>query len=106
MIERVNYLTVLDETGALDKEDRLELFGLEQAIDNIDGLSMEGAEEGVTLIRDEFFEEYVKELAKWCGDLPEDLDESRIVIDWEATADIYRKDFHTVEFAGARYWFQ
>lgn len=106
IIDRLNHLTALDETGALDKEDRLEIFALEQVLNNVDALAMEAIEEGVILVRDEFFPDYVRELAKWCGDIPEDLDETRIVVDWDATADIYVKDFHSVELAGARYWFQ
>lgn len=106
VIARLDFLTVLDETGALDSDDRIEMFALERAIENIDRFSVEGAAAGVTLIRDEFFVEYVQSLAKWCGDIPEANRRSPVVVDWEATAESYRKDFASLELAGARYWFQ
>lgn len=58
---------------------------------------------GATLIRDDYFTEYVKEMLEDCGDLPRDLP-SYIEIDWAATADNIRQDYFSVDFDGVTYW--
>lgn len=57
---------------------------------------------GATLIRESYFEDYVREMLEDCGDLPKDLPHY-IVIDWEATASNIRMDYTTVDFDGVDY---
>lgn len=56
---------------------------------------------GLTLIRESYFEEYVRELA---NDLGVYLDQNNwIVVDWKATADNVRMDYAEVDFDGVTY---
>lgn len=57
----------------------------------------------VTLIRDDYFEDYTEELLKDCGYLPNDLP-SWIEIDWGKTADNVKVDYTSGEFDGVTYW--
>lgn len=58
---------------------------------------------GETLIRDDYFTEYVEELLKDIGYLPVDLP-LWIVIDWEETADNVKVDYTSAELNGVTYW--
>ena len=58
---------------------------------------------GETLVRDSYFTEYVEEMLKECGDLPQDIPHY-IVIDWDATANNVRMDYTSVEFGDVTYW--
>lgn len=62
-------------------------------------------QDGVTLIRDSYFEEYAEELVKDIGDLPNDLPwyiESNI--NWKGVAEDVRMDYTSGEFGGVTYW--
>ena len=58
---------------------------------------------GVTLIRDDYFTDYARELLEDCGTIPRDLP-AWVEIDWEATARNVRADYTGVEFDGVTYW--
>lgn len=58
---------------------------------------------GETLIRDDYFTEYARELLEDCGELPRDLPHY-IAIDWEMTARNVRVDYFPVDFDGVTYW--
>lgn len=58
---------------------------------------------GATLIRDSYWTEYVEELLRDIGDLPQNIP-SYIVIDWEATGENIKVDYTSVEFGGVTYW--
>lgn len=57
---------------------------------------------GLTLIPDDEFEDYVKELITDCGYISNDLP-SWIEIDWETTAENVKIDYSEVEFRGKTY---
>jgi len=58
---------------------------------------------GETLIRYNYWEEYVKEMLEDCGDIPNNIP-WYIVIDWETTADNISQDYALVEFDGVEYY--
>lgn len=58
---------------------------------------------GETLIRDSYFVEYVEEMLKDIGTLPNDLPDF-VAINWEKTADNVRVDYSSIEFDGVTYW--
>lgn len=59
--------------------------------------------DGATLIHEDHFVDYCKEMVSDVGDLPKDLPEY-LVIDWEATAENLRADYMEIEFGGENYW--
>jgi hypothetical protein len=58
---------------------------------------------GETLIRDDYFTEYVREMLKDCGEIPRDLPHY-IAVDWHKTANNVRVDYFDVDFDGVTYW--
>lgn len=58
---------------------------------------------GETLIREDYFTQYVQEMLEDCGDIPSDLPHY-IVIDWEATADNLKQDYTEIEIFGDTYY--
>ncbi len=57
---------------------------------------------GETVIREDYFEEYAKQLVEDIGDLPKDIP-SYIEIDWTATAKNLEADYSTIEWDGENY---
>ena len=60
-------------------------------------------EYGVTLIHEDYFEEYTEELLIDCGYISKDFP-SWIEIDWEATANNLKQDYTEVEYQGKTYY--
>ena len=58
---------------------------------------------GETLIREDYFSQYVQEMLEDCGDIPSDLPHY-IVIDWEATADNLKQDYAEIDIFGDTYY--
>lgn len=58
---------------------------------------------GETLIRDDYFTEYTRELLTDIGYIADDFP-SWIVIDWDETADNVRQDYTSAELNGVTYW--
>lgn len=58
---------------------------------------------GVTLIRDDYFVDYTKDLLDELGFIPEDFP-SWIEIDWDKTADNVQQDYTSGEYDGVTYW--
>jgi chromosome segregation ATPase len=52
---------------------------------------------GATLIRENYFTDYCKELCEDIGDIPKDLP-PYIVIDWDTTAENLKVDYTTIDF--------
>jgi len=59
-------------------------------------------EYGATLISEDYFTDYCKELCEDIGEIPRDFP-SYIVIDWDATADNIRMDYSHADFGGETY---
>ena len=61
---------------------------------------------GETLIADDYFTDYIKDMVEDC--YPLDLDSLPdfvvIEVDWEATADNCKMDYMSVDFDGSEYW--
>ena len=57
----------------------------------------------LTLIRDDYFTDYCKELLEDLGELPREFP-SYIAIDWDKTAENIQVDYYSVEFDGVEYW--
>jgi hypothetical protein len=55
------------------------------------------------LVKDEYFEDYARELLEDCGEIPRNLPHY-IAIDWETTARNIRVDYTPVDFDGQTYW--
>ena len=58
----------------------------------------------VTLIRDSYFIDYVRELLEDCGDIPRNLPHY-IAIDWKKTAMNIRQDYSHISL-DATYWYR
>ena len=75
-------------------------------IEEIDSIEDELGSEfdyGVTLVHEDYWEEYVEELLIEIGYLPIDFP-SWIEIDWEATANNVKQDYTEVEYQGETYY--
>lgn len=59
----------------------------------------------VTLIRDSYFTEHMRELLADCGDLPRNIPHY-IEIDWDATARNIQVDYSSVDVDGLTYWYR
>lgn len=62
-------------------------------------------DDGATLIPADKWEEYVEDLVKDCGYIPNDAS-WWIVIDWAATADNVAVDYSTVDYDGDTYYYR
>lgn len=86
-----------------------ELRTLEALLEDLAGYGGDHQWEGVwypvTLIRDDYFENYAQELCEEIGDMPKGFP-SYIEIDWEATARNIRQDYSSTEFDGVTYWYR
>jgi len=85
-----------------NQEDAEELKNLTTLQDELGGYC-EDWKYGTTLIREDYFEEYVQDMLEDIGELPKDLP-SYIVIDWDKTAYNVRQDYTSGEFDGITYW--
>jgi hypothetical protein len=61
-------------------------------------------EDGATLIRDSYFEEYAEQLAEDIGAIGRDAGWPLDHIDWAAAADALKMDYSSFEFDGVTYW--
>lgn len=59
---------------------------------------------GETLIRDDYFETYARDLAEEIGAIPADLSWPLYSIDWERAAIDLLADYSAVDFDGVTYW--
>lgn len=62
-------------------------------------------DDGATLIAEEYWVEYVEDMLKDCGDLPQDIPHY-IAIDWEQTAENIKEDYSYVEYQGTTYFYR
>ena len=83
------YAEELAELGALKEE--------------IESNSDEGFEYGIQLIREDDIEDYFHELLIDCGYIPKDIP-LWIKIDWQATYDNMKEDYHEIELNGNTFY--
>lgn len=81
-------------------EDELEQIGEINKIEDELGREFDY---GVTLVHEDYWEEYVEDLLVEIGYLPKDIP-SWIEIDWEATANNVKVDYTEVEYQGQTYY--
>jgi hypothetical protein len=108
IIERLEELEGMDDTGedegdGLDDADKAELKMLKALVEELRTVGGDSPEDGLTLVRDSYFVDYVQETLEDCGELPKDLP-SYIVVDWTATARNIQQDYTRVKFDGVTYW--
>jgi hypothetical protein len=102
----------LEEMGAADMpgdDEGREFQGLQQLLGELKGYGGDEQWRGdwypVTLIRDSYFVDAMKDLCEDIGDFPKGIP-SYYVIDWEATAKNLRVDYSSVDFDGVTYWYR
>ena len=83
-----------------DWEDELKEI---EEIDNIENELGSAFDYGVTLVHEDYFEDYTEELLIDCGYISKDFP-SWIEIDWEATANNVKQDYTEVEYQGETYY--
>lgn len=98
---RTDAAAVEKELAAWKEENQEELEELQNLRDEV-GSEWPHSE---TLIPVDDFTEYVEELLKDCGYLPQDLPDW-IVIDWEATAENIKVDYSEADYQGTTYLFR
>jgi len=90
-----------------ESQEAEELKALQSLMDDFKGYGGDKQWRGdwypITLIRDDYFEDYTKELLEECGYIPKDFP-SWIAIDWEETAEAVQQDYSSAEFDGVTYW--
>ncbi len=79
---------------------RLDLFRSELS----DYFGEDALSDGITIIPDDEFEDYAKELAWELGAITEDSHWPAAYIDWEAAADALKMDYSGFDFEGTTYW--
>jgi hypothetical protein len=99
LLERIDYLE-----GTEDEEEQEELSVLQALIEEVRQYSGEAPEDGATLIRDTYFEEYAMQLAEENGAISPHLEWPLTHIDWESAAQELQNDYSSVDFDGVTYW--
>jgi hypothetical protein len=103
--------TVREEHGAADVgwDNRDEFNNLRSLLDDLKDNGGDEQWRGdwypITLIRDTYFVEAMRELVEDIGDFPKGFP-SYIEVDWDKTADNLRADYGSVEFDGRTYWYR
>ena len=64
---------------------------------------------GETLINDDYFTEYIKELIDDCYEMPKEINSGRwpynhITVDYESAAEEAKQDYLSVDYDGATFW--
>ena len=80
---------------------KAELATLEALAEQCEGYASDW-QYGEQLIRRSYWVDYVEQLIKDCGDIPENVP-SYIAIDWEETAERIEVDYMSVDFDGVEY---
>jgi len=97
--ERIEELELLEDDKDFDDEDKEELGTLREMADS----GREDWEYGVTLINENYFEEYAQELAEDIGAIKDDIGWPCNCIDWEQAANELRVDYTEIDFNGNAY---
>jgi hypothetical protein len=98
-------IEVAKEIEAEDEEDRDDED--QELLAAINALEDEGIEDwqyGAGFIREDYFEDYARQLAVDIGAIDPDASWPLSYIDWKAAADALKMDYTTVEFMGSTYY--
>lgn len=99
----IDKLTDVEESKVEVEEIRRELDSLKKLQDGASTLSC-GWDDGETLIRDSYFEDYAREFASDIGAVSKDFSWPNNHIDWISAAEELKMDFVCVDFDGVDYW--
>ena len=95
----------VDREYAWERKEELEL--LQRLIDELtDNSNGDSPEDGITLIRDSYFEEYAEEFASDIGAISRDMQWPLDCIDWGQAAKDLQQDYFSIEFDGVEYWYR
>lgn len=83
----------------LDDAETAELKELRELAENVQEWQY-----GATLIPEDDFEDYARELAEDCGMIPADRQWPMTCIDWEKAAEELQTDYTSVEYQGKTYY--
>jgi len=103
ILERIEELEADDE---LASEDKAELSKLQALIEELRDCGGDSPEDGMTLIHEDYFEDYAQEFAIDIGAIPRDMGWPATCIDWEEAANELRMDYSEVEFDGQVYYYR
>lgn len=104
VVERLEELIDAEE---LDEDEAEEWEQLQALVTECEGYS--DWSYGATLIKDEYFTEYIEELIKDCYAMPKEMESGEwpwrhITIDYEAAAEEAKQDYALVTFGDDEYW--
>lgn len=104
IIERIETLESWrdDPTIGLNEDEARELSVLLALAE--EGEDLKDWKYGVTLVRDDHFEDYAQEYAKEIDAVKKDPTWPNNHIDWEAAADELKQDYTSIEFDDVTYW--
>lgn len=81
-----------------------ELLRLRALVEELNSASSDSADDGITMIRDSYFEQYARDLADDIGAVSSDASWPNTCIDWEKAASELQVDYSTVDYDGVTYW--
>jgi hypothetical protein len=110
IVERITELesNIDDATGYPESGETLEsmnaeLVTLKAIIDEINDYAGDDCSDGVTLVNEAYFEEYMDDMIEDCYTLPKDLPSwMKVTYDYEAL----KQDYTTVEIDGTTYYYR
>jgi hypothetical protein len=101
-------LDAIIEEDYQEEQEEFEILG--SLLDDLRGYGGDHQWQGnwypITLIRDEYFEEYAKELARDIGAINDDMQWPYTCIDWTEAAEELQQDYSTVDFGDETYWYR
>ena len=99
-----------NELPCVSDDDAAEFDALSALLDDLKGNGGDEEWRGdwypLTLIRDDYFEDYARELAEDCGLIPDDAKWPATCIDWEQAARELRMDYTSTTWGGVVYWYR
>lgn len=104
-LEEIEYdLETLDLSADERNDLMVELKAIQEVKAEVDGYAGDTFQDGVQLISEQDFPEYIQELLEDIGEVPKLP--WYVEVDWEATANHLRVDYTEVDFQGTTYLFR
>lgn len=100
IIERLDELNAQDARDELEEEERAILADLDEQGRS----SAPDWTYGEGMIRDDYFEDYARDLAEDIGAINRDASWPNTYIDWPAAAAALQMDYSSIEIDGLTYW--
>lgn len=100
---RIRFLEISEDNEVdMDEDEADELAYIRDVIESI---GTDAASEGITLIRDGYFQDYTEEYARdMIGDKIDDW--PMTCIDWDAAGNELKSDYSCVDFGDETYWYR